>query len=203
MKKLLIVGGTVLVLVALVLILNRQIPEATAIAQGGNLVAAPADASVASIPVDDIVLKDLQGNVVKGADLRGKVVLLDFWATWCEVCKYEIPWLIDFQNKYASRGLVILGVDIDPESKDKIDHYLQTQKFDVSGQKELINYSIVTGEESLGDKFGLDGYPTGVLISKDGHVVKVISGLAEGKNEMINDIESQLQASPGAPTTRQ
>jgi cytochrome c biogenesis protein CcmG/thiol:disulfide interchange protein DsbE len=194
MKKMLIVGITVVVLIALVVILNREIPQVSVTAQSGMPAAGPAPDQVTSIPVQDIVLKDLQGKDVKVSDLRGKVVLLDFWATWCGPCKIEIPWLIELQEKYGSKGFTVLGVDIDPESKEKgfVQHYLETTRYDVNGEKKLINYPVVLGDDSLGDRFGLDGYPTGVLISRDGHVVKVTSGLVEGKDEIAKDIESQF-----------
>src|SRR5277367_1128166 len=142
MKKGIIVFITVAVLVVAVIILNRKSPESAAPAQVGN--SALADKQSLSIPVDDIVLKDLQGKEVKVSDLKGKVVLLDFWATWCGPCKIEIPWLIEFQKKYSAKGFTIVGVDIDPESKEAglVQHYLETARFDVNGQKEPINYPI-------------------------------------------------------------
>jgi thiol-disulfide isomerase/thioredoxin len=195
MKKGLIVGITVAVLVVAVWILNRQQPQAAVPASAIQAANAAADKQALSVPVEDIVLKDLQGKDVKVSDLKGKVVLLDFWATWCGPCKIEIPWLIEFQKKYGPQGFTIVGVDIDPENKKEgyVAHYLETARYEVNGQKEPINYPVVTGEESLGDKFGLDGYPTGVLISRDGRLVKITSGLVS-KDEIAKDIEGQLQA---------
>jgi thiol-disulfide isomerase/thioredoxin len=206
MKKALIVGITVAVLVVAVIFLNRQQPGTNPPAEAINAANAAAEKQALSVPVDDIVLKDLQGKEVKVSDLKGKVVLLDFWATWCGPCKIEIPWLIEFQKKYGPQGFTIVGVDIDPESKKAgyVAHYLETARYEVNGQKEPINYPVVIGEESLGDKFGLDGYPTGVLISRDGHLVKITSGLV-GKDEIAKDIEGQLQAAPATiavPATR-
>jgi thiol-disulfide isomerase/thioredoxin len=200
MKKGIIVFVTVAVLVVAVIILNRQSPEAAGPAQASNSMPASTDQPSLSIPVDDIVLKDLQGKEVRVSDLRGKVVLLDFWATWCGPCKIEIPWLIEFQRKYGPQGFTIVGVDIDPETKEAgyVAKYLQTARYEVNGQKEPINYPVVIGEESLGDKFGLDGYPTGILISRDGHLVKITAGLVS-KNEIAKDIEGQLQAPPSHP----
>jgi len=192
MKKLLIVGTTVLVLIIAVIILNREIPPVNSSAVAADNGAADQNAS--QVSMEDVVLKNLDGKPVKVADLKGKVVLLDFWATWCEPCKIETSWLIDYQQKYGPRGFTVVGVDIDQENTnvDKIRHYIDSAKFDVDGQKELINYPVMTGDESLGDRIGLDGYPTGVLIGRDGHTIAIHSGLPMGKEVLQREIEKQL-----------
>jgi len=58
----------------------------------------------------DFNLKDESGKDVKLSDLKGKVVLVNFWATWCEGCQVEVPWFVEFQKEYASRGLVVVGI---------------------------------------------------------------------------------------------
>ena len=63
----------------------------------------------------DFNLKDASGKDIKLAELKGKVVLVNFWATWCEGCQVEIPWLIEYQKEYASRGLVVVGVSMDDD----------------------------------------------------------------------------------------
>jgi thiol-disulfide isomerase/thioredoxin len=141
--------------------------------------------------ISGLTFKDLDGKDVKIEDFRGKVVLLDFWATWCDPCRIEIPWLIEFQKKYKSRGFIIIGVAMDAEGKKKVDPYLQNERFDVNGSKELISYKIVLGTDAISDRFGIEAYPTGVLISRDGHLVKTTVGLV-GKDEIIKDIESQF-----------
>src|SRR5947209_4038186 len=64
-------------------------------------------------PAPDFTLKDANGSQVKLSDYRGKVVLLNFWATWCGPCKIEIPWFIDFQQQYKDKGFEVLGVAMD------------------------------------------------------------------------------------------
>ena len=66
-----------------------------------------------------MTFKDLQGKDVPLASLKGKVVVVNFWATWCEPCQVEIPWMIDFQQKYADKGFTLLGVAMDDEGKKR------------------------------------------------------------------------------------
>lgn len=188
--KLLTVAITTAVLVIGVVIMDRSLPQATANIPEGSSTAQQSTAqqsAEAQIPTD-VVFKDLQGEDVRLADLRGKVVLVDFWATWCEPCKIETPDLIEFQAMYASKGFTIIGVAMDDEGKAAVEPYLQTERFDVNGQKEAINYPVVLGTPEIGDKFKIDGYPTGFLISRDGHLLKVFEGLT-GHDEMAKEIE--------------
>src|ERR671935_2628172 len=71
--------------------------------------ACPANAKPANL---NFTLKDMNGKDVKLSSFKGKVILLDFWATWCGPCKIEIPWFIEFQNKYGKEGLAVVGVSI-------------------------------------------------------------------------------------------
>lgn len=191
MKKVAVVSITVAVLIIVVFILNRELPPATASVPASSLAASSAPDQNTSISVNDLVLKGLDGQDVKLSDLRGKVVLIDFWGTWCEPCKIETPWLIEFQKKYASRGFTVLGVATDEGGKPVVEPYVQKTTFDVNGEKDAINYPIFLGSDDLTDKFGVTGYPTGVLIGRDGHLVKIIAGL-ESKDVLAKEIEAQF-----------
>jgi thiol-disulfide isomerase/thioredoxin len=136
----------------------------------------------------EFALKDANGQIVHLSSYKGKVVLLDFWATWCEPCKIEIPWLIEFQRKYAAKDFVVLGVAMDEEGKYIVEPYLQTERFDVDGRQEAINYQILLGTPEIGDKFGINGYPTGVLISRGGHLISTVEGLT-GHDALAREIE--------------
>src|SRR6201998_4318193 len=126
----------------------------------------------------DISLKDLDDKGVTLADYKGKVVLVNFWATWCDPCREEIPWLIEMQDKYADRGFTVLGIAMDEEGKPVVAPFVAKERYDVNGQKLPMNYPIVSGNESVAEKFGgLLGYPTSVLISRDGKVLKRTTGL--------------------------
>jgi thiol-disulfide isomerase/thioredoxin len=127
----------------------------------------------------DVTFKDLQGKDVSLASLKGKVVLVNFWATWCEPCQVEIPWMIAFQKKYAEKGFTLLGVAMDEEGKSVVAPYVQTTQFDVDGHPTTMNYPIVLGNDDLADKFGgLLGLPTTYVITREGKVAKRYIGLA-------------------------
>jgi thiol-disulfide isomerase/thioredoxin len=144
----------------------------------------------------DVTFPELQGGNLPLPSLQGKVVLVNFWATWCEPCREEIPWLIEFQDKYASQGFTILGVAMDEEGKKVVDPFVQKTEFDVDGKQETMSYPIMLGNEDLAEKFGgLIGLPTSVLISRDGKVVKRFIGEVN-KGELQTEIERQLQFHP-------
>ena len=126
----------------------------------------------------EIKVKDLDDKDVTLADYKGKVVLVNFWATWCDPCRVEIPWLIEMQNKYSAKGFTVLGIAMDEEGKQVVAPFVAKERYDVSGQKLPMNYPIVIGNENVAEKFGgLLGYPTSILISRDGKQIKRTTGL--------------------------
>lgn len=137
----------------------------------------------------EVTFKDLQGNSVTLASLKGKVVIVDFWATYCEPCQIEIPWLIELQQKYADKGFTVVGVAMDEEGQKLVGPFVKTTQYDVNGQKMLMNYPIVIGTDDTADKFGgLLGYPTNLIITRDGKIAKKIIGLGS-----FEDFESQIK----------
>ncbi|HVB36591.1 MAG TPA: TlpA disulfide reductase family protein [Candidatus Acidoferrales bacterium] len=142
----------------------------------------------------DVTFPELQGGDLPLASLKGKVVLVNFWATWCEPCQVEIPWMIAFQQKYASQGFTILGVAMDDDGEKVVDPFVQKSQFDVDGKKMTMSYPIMLGNEDIAEKFGgLIGLPTSVLISRDGKVVKRFIGLVN-RDQLKDEIEKQLAA---------
>jgi len=142
----------------------------------------------------DFTLKDLEDHDVSLSQFKGKVVLVNFWATWCGPCRIEIPWLVELQNKYAARGFTVLGVAMDEEGKSAVAPFVQKERFKVGGTSQSMNYPIVLGNDATADKFGgLVGFPTSVLISKEGRVVKRVDGLVS-YDEIDKTIQSQLEA---------
>jgi thiol-disulfide isomerase/thioredoxin len=143
-------------------------------------------------PAPAVTFKNLDGADVTLAQYKGTVVLVNFWATWCDPCYVEIPWLIEMQQKYAAKGFTILGVSMDEEGKTAVVPFLAKERFNVNGQKLPMNYPIVIGSDDVADKFGgLLGYPTSFLISKDGKIVKKVQGLVSYE-ELTKAIEAQL-----------
>jgi thiol-disulfide isomerase/thioredoxin len=152
----------------------------------------PAANPKAAKPAPEVTLKDIDGKDLSISQYKGKVVLVNFWATWCEPCQVEIPWLIEMQQKYAAQGFTVLGIAMDEEGASVVTPWVQKERFDVNGSKSQMNYPIVIGNDAAADKFGgLLGYPTSVLITRDGKIVKRITGLISPE-EISKSIESQL-----------
>jgi thiol-disulfide isomerase/thioredoxin len=123
---------------------------------------------------------------------KGKVVLVNFWATWCAPCRIEIPWLIEFNEKYGPKGLVILGVAMDDEGKQVVQPYVRDRRFDVNGHPEAMNYPILLGNSKIAEKFGgILGMPTSMLYSRKGKKVKTIVGLID-HDDLSKTLDSQL-----------
>jgi len=132
---------------------------------------------VDSGPAPDIRVKDLNDKDVTLADYKGKVVLVNFWATWCSPCRIEIPDLIEMQDKYGAKGFTVLGIAMDEEGKPVVAPFVAKERWDVNGQKLPMQYPIVIGNEKVAEQFGgLLGFPTSVLISKDGKIIKRVTG---------------------------
>jgi thiol-disulfide isomerase/thioredoxin len=145
-----------------------------------------------NLPEPELTLKDLDGKNVSLSDYKGKVVLVNFWATWCEPCRVEIPWLIEMQQKYGPKGFVLLGIALDEEGKSVVAPFVSKERFEVNGQKLPMSYQILIGNDDAADKFGgLFGYPTSILISRDGKQIKRVTGMIS-EDEMNKAIESQL-----------
>jgi thiol-disulfide isomerase/thioredoxin len=140
----------------------------------------------------NVTFDDLQGNRVTLASMKGKVVLVNFWATWCEPCRGEIPILIGMQTQYGPKGFTTLGVAMDEEGKKVVDPYVHTTQFNVGGQPMTMNYPIVLGSDDIATQFGgLLGMPTSYLISRDGKIAKKYVG-ALNEAQIKKDVETQL-----------
>jgi len=199
MKKTALILVVVAVLVAVVYYVDEKTRLQPAAANMTSPDSAATDA--AGKPAPDFAVKDLDGKDITLADYKGKVVLVNFWATWCDPCRVEIPGLIDMQNKYGSKGFTVLGIAMDDEGKSVVAPFLAKERFDVDGQKLPMNYPIVIGNDNVADKFGgLFGYPTSVLISPDGKIVKRVTGIIS-EDEIAKAIEDLLPQATAKPAS--
>ncbi len=133
-------------------------------------------------PAPDFELKDATGKVVHLSDYKGKVVLLDFWATWCGPCGIEIPWFTEFQRKYKDRGFTVLGIAMDDSGWKDVKPFVADKK---------INYKIVLGDDKTSDQYGdVEALPTTFVIDREGRIASVHVGLVDKKE--FDDAIQQL-----------
>lgn len=185
-------GIIVVAILAVIVVGAHYADKATRLPHTASANAIKADAKGDAKDEPELTLKNLDGKDVTLASLKGKVVLVNFWATWCEPCKIEIPELIELQQQYGPKGFTVLGVAMDDEGRPEVAPFVEKQEFETAGGKEHMNYPIVIGNDAAGDKFGgLLGYPTSVLLSRDGKQIKRITGLIN-KDDLSKQIESQL-----------
>jgi thiol-disulfide isomerase/thioredoxin len=150
----------------------------SALASGG---ACPANAKPANL---NFTIKDVQGKNVRLSDYKGKVILLDFWATWCGPCKIEIPWFVEFQNKYGPQGLQVVGVSVD-DTVEMLRPYVKDLK---------MNYPVLLGlhHDDIQDAYGpLWGIPVTAVISRDARICAKHSGISSKEN-IEKEIKSLL-----------
>jgi peroxiredoxin len=172
---------------------------ATALALGAlfeGCSSAPHSVKAASVKPDkerkqapDFTLKDADGKPVHLSDYKGKVVLLDFWATWCGPCKIEIPWFMEMQRKNKDRGFEVLGVSMDDEGWEVVKPFIS----DIS-----MNYRVVIGNDQTAQLYGgVEALPTTFLIDRSGKIAAVHVGLAS-KKDFEDGVEQLLQTPPPA-----
>lgn len=134
----------------------------------------------------DFELSGKDSTTVKLSALRGKVVYLDFWASWCGPCRQSFPWMNDLQSKYGSRGLQILGVNLDAKDAD-------ARKFLTENKG---NFLLAFDNKGMTPKlFGVKGMPTSYLIDRDGRIVSEHTGFNFSKTAGLEkEIEKLLES---------
>lgn len=135
-----------------------------------------------SSPAPDFTLQDLSGGKVRLADLKGKVVLVEFWATWCPPCRDSIPTIERLHKTYGGKGLVTLGVSLDDGGWDEVK---------VFAQEQGITYTVLKGEESVSDSYRVRAIPLTVLVDKEGRIARQYVGGTDEKG-LERDIRALL-----------
>ncbi|HEX8843094.1 MAG TPA: TlpA disulfide reductase family protein [Pyrinomonadaceae bacterium] len=151
--------------------------------------AAPPTAVMLPAIALDAPLKTIDGKDFKLSELKGKVLVIDLWATWCGPCRYEVPELVKMQDEYGPRGFEIIGLDIDPDSDSPEDVRKFIKEFS-------INYKVAFAEESLARSLMRGGnIPQSMVVDREGRIVEHLVGFhpLNTPKKMRAAIEQALQ----------
>jgi len=130
---------------------------------------------------------------VQLSDYKGKVVLLNFWATWCGPCRLEIPWFEDIERQKKDKGFEVLGIAMDDEGWEAVKPFLAELK---------VNYRVVIGDDTTAKEYGgVDALPTTFLIDRGGRIAAVHVGLAS-RRDFEDGVEQLLQSPTPAAASR-
>jgi thiol-disulfide isomerase/thioredoxin len=140
-------------------------------------------ASAARTPAPDWELSGLNGKTVKFSDFRGKVVILDFWATWCAPCRLEIPHFVELQKRYGDKGLAVIGVSLDEQGSETVKKFVKQYG---------VNYPIVIGNQKVVEAYGgIVAVPTTFVIDRQSRIVSRHVGY-DDKAAFEQEIQSLL-----------
>ena len=121
------------------------------------------------IKASEFELRDVNGRTVRLSDYQGKVILINFWATWCPPCRAEMPDLVRLQREHRQKGLQIIGITYPPERKDRVRRFARSLK---------VNYPIILGTRQLKARFSSDEtLPLTIVIDRDGKVSNILVGI--------------------------
>jgi peroxiredoxin len=124
-------------------------------------------------------LVDSSGKTMTVRDYRGRIVLLDFWATWCHGCAQEIPWFSEFHRKYGAKGLAVVGVSLDSEGWNVVKPFMKSVD---------LPYRVVLGDDGVAKKYGIGNMPDTFLIDREGKIAAAYVGLVDK-----HDVEANIQ----------
>jgi thiol-disulfide isomerase/thioredoxin len=180
MKRNLIFVGSVVVVITVLLFVTKS-PTHYVAQVGGRLGAGDVTGAVA--PDFELKVVDANGKTLKLSELKGKAVLVNFWATWCEPCKIEMPWFVDLQKQYGDQGFQIVGIAKDTDAEKSVSSF---------AKKMGVNYPILMGTETVEDLYGgMEGLPTSFYLDRSGKVVARELGLIS-LNQIVEHIKKSL-----------
>ena len=177
-----ILGGLVLIIIGFILIKppsapkkvvsEKKMPQEIAIVKKSELRLAP-----------EFSLRDVNGQERKLSEFKDKVVIIDFWATWCPPCRQEIPHFIDLYSQYKDKGLEIIGIALDGNAERVVPRFVTENN---------INYTVLLGNQDAGDLYGgIAAIPTTFIVDKEGKIRKKYIGYNE-KEVFERDIKELL-----------
>jgi len=139
-----------------------------------------------------LTLPDERGKQVRLSDYRGKVVLLDFWATDCGGCRIEIPGYVQLQAAYKDRGLAVVGVSMDISYEDLKNAKEAWNRVAPFARQQKINYPILMADNHTGDVYGFNALPATYLIDRTGRIATSYIGVIADKNNVEKNIQLLL-----------
>lgn len=181
-------------LLILALTLHSPIASAAAGAAPAAKAAPAPDTAGAEAPggpalLPDFSLPDLDGKAHASGDWKGKVVLVDFWATWCAACVETIPALARLQEKHASQGLAVVGISLDKGHKSKVSRFAKKMK---------INYPVLLDpKDTLSKVFGFEWLPTLYLFDREGRLIKAMTGYTAEQDKELEALVTGLFSPAG------
>ncbi len=182
-RKILLIGLALTVgAVGMFLYERNRGPVAVGQENPGALVPKPTP-SIRGEEAPEFELPDVNGDMIHLSDFRGKVVLVNFWATWCAPCEIETPWFVEFDGEYREDGLQIVGISLDEEGVEPVKEFME---------KYEIEYTIVMGDEDTAQNFGgVIGLPTSFIVDQEGRFYSMHRGLVS-KDLYVEEIEELL-----------
>jgi peroxiredoxin len=161
--------------------LQRRMHPAVPATAANQAARVPGVPAIRGKAAPDFELTDVQGSKIRAADFKNKVLLVNFWATWCSPCIVEIPWFVEFQQKYGSQGLQVIGISLDESGVKDVKPFVEKHK---------MTYPILLGNDKTAEQFGgIIGLPTTFIVDRDGKFYTMHRGLVSHE-----DIEEELKS---------